>query len=133
MEYKDDYQWIIEKLISSIYRLRLDKEKILIWEIKSKLEELLKKYKDSEAFDTFAYIHSSVDKISNQSAYKDYIINSILNIIEILKHDRTLRVEDTFLKLKFTEIDVKYPAFEDLSLVYIPFMIYYFNNINKND
>jgi hypothetical protein len=44
---------------------------------------------------------SSVDKISGQPAYRDYILNNILNIIEIIKHDRSLRIKDIFYRLKF--------------------------------
>jgi hypothetical protein len=56
-----------------------------------------------------------------------------LNIIEIVKQDRSLRLEDIFYRLKFWEIDVKYPVFEDLVLIWIPFMIFYFDNLEKND
>jgi hypothetical protein len=44
---------------------------------------------------------SSVDKISGEPAYRDYIINNILNILEIIKQDRSLRLEDIFYRLKF--------------------------------
>jgi hypothetical protein len=56
-----------------------------------------------------------------------------LNIIEIIKHDRSLRIKDIFYRLKFWEIDVKYPVFEDLVLIWIPFMIFYFDNLKEDE
>lgn len=125
--YNDNYQGIIQKLKIGI---SLNKATDSQWEIISKINELSQKYTNSKSFDTFGYMNSSIEKISNQPAYRDFILNNILNIIEILKHDKTLRIEDIFLKLKFCEIDIKYPAFEDLTLIYIPFTIYYLNNLN---
>ena len=131
--YNDDYQWIISKTLCSLKKLSINSPDNKV-EIKNKLLELTEKYIDLEnSFNTFAYLHSSVEKISNQPAYHDFVMNSILNIIEILKHDRTLRIEDILWKLKFTEIDIKYPAFEDLVLIYIPFLVYYFDNNKNND
>jgi len=126
------YSVIINKLLIWIDRIKLlneESKKITLTNIKS----LGEKYSSAESFETFAYIFSSVDKISGQPAYRDYIINNILNILEILKHDRSLRLKDIFYRLKFWEIDVKYPIFEDFVLIWIPFMIFYFDNEKENE
>lgn len=96
---------------------------------------LVSKYRDPSIppFTKFSYIFWSVDKISKQPAYRDYIINNILNIIELLKHDRTIRLEDIFSRLRFGEVDIKYPVFEDLVMLWIPFFIFYFDKPSSHD
>lgn len=128
--WRDEYKLSVEQLSIWIKSMRVmdSKSKKIIL---ANIESLKNKYTANDSFDTFSYMFSSVDKISGEPAYRDYIMNNILNIIELLKHDRSLRLEDIFPRLKFVEIDFKYPAFEDLILIWIPFMIYYFDDLKK--
>ena len=121
------YKDIISKLIKWI------SQKNNKW-IYEKIDILKDKYLSDEShFTKYSYIFSSVDKISWEEAYRDYIFNNILNIIELLKHDRTINLQDIFHKLKFWKKDFNYPVFEDLLLIWIPFLIYYFDKFEKND
>lgn len=128
----NDKDWyckkVCEEIINSMKKIWSNYDLIA-----SKDEELLKKYTDDKVprFNVYAYMHASVERISGEEAYRDYVLNNILNILEILKHDKVIRLEDIVLKLKFNDYDIKYPVFEDLILIYIPFMIYYFDKLEK--
>lgn len=128
----NDKDWyckkVCEEIINSMKKIWSNYDLIA-----SKDEDLLKKYTDNKVprFNVYAYMHASVERISWEFAYRDYVLNNILNILEIIKHDKMIRLEDIILKLKFNEYDIKYPVFEDLILIYIPFMIYYFDNLEK--
>ncbi len=122
-----DYNDILSELIKWISE---DDNKLIY----DKINILKDKYLSNESnFTKYSYVFSSVDKISWEEAYRDYIFNNILNVIELLKHDRTINIQDIFHKLKFWKKDFNYPVFEDLLLIWIPFLIYYFDKFENND
>ena len=82
----------------------------------------------------FEYIIESIEKMQNEPAYKDFILNTLLNIFENIRHLRSTDIAVLFKNIKLSYDDINYPAFEDLIFIWLPFMIYYFTTYHiQND
>lgn len=90
-----------------------------------------KRINDEEEF--FWYYFSSILKISNNYAYRDYILNYLLNIFENINNFKKINLIQIFKNLKIDENDLDYPVFIDLIILWTPLMLIYFNNIEINE
>jgi len=94
------------------------------------LDDFLKKV------NKFAYIKwfvASIEKISSEPAFRDYILNSLLNLYEVFKEGKLLKVQETFDKIWLRKDDFeKNLVYDDLIRYYLPFMIYILTKEDEN-
>jgi hypothetical protein len=81
----------------------------------------------------FGLFVASIEKVSNEYAYRDYILNYLLNIFENINFLRKTTLDDVLKNIKINKDDLEYPAFKDLMIFWLPVMIIYFNNQLVND
>lgn len=82
------------------------------------------------------YYAYSVNKISNNKAYRDFVLNYLLNIYESINSFKIINFQEILKNIKINEKDLEYPIFIDLIIFWLPLMLIYFNNIeiwSKNE
>ncbi|MDD3794205.1 MAG: DUF815 domain-containing protein [Candidatus Gracilibacteria bacterium] len=85
--------------------------------------------KDLTEIEFIGYYAYSINKISNNQAYRDFILNYLLNIYESINNFKIINFQEIFKNIKINENDLDYPAFIDLIILWLPLMLIYFNKI----
>ena len=87
-------------------------------------------------FKNIWFFITSIEKVSEEKAFRDYILNNLLNFYEALVFYKKIDFNILLEKIKIDKEDLNYPAFEDLILYWLPFMLFYLwekDFINKNE
>lgn len=113
----------IKNLINDIY----SNNKIL--DINDQINFYIDNEKGIDEIDFFWYYNYSINRISSNYAYRDYILNYLLNIFESIYHYKKINFQEILKSIKINENDLKYPVFTDLIVFWLPLMLIYFNNI----
>lgn len=77
----------------------------------------------------FWYFIISIKKISKEPAYKDFILNTLLNVYENIINFKEISIDNIFNNIKINQDNLEYPVFKDLIIFWLPLMLVYFNNI----
>jgi len=81
----------------------------------------------------FGLYVASIEKINNEYAYRDYILNYLLSIFENIRFLRKATLWEILKNIKINDQDLEYPAFLDLILYWLPLMLIYFSNIDTDE
>jgi len=110
--------------------------------IKITLDDLVKSLDKSwnnnseTLFKNIWFFISSIVKISEEKAFRDYVLNNLLNFYEALRFYKKIDFKILFEKIKINSKDLDYPAFEDFILYWLPFILFYFREkwlMNKSE
>ena len=120
------YKYFVDKqIISEMY------DKLKSWDYKNFVEKLwLEKFlNETDKLNYIKWFVASIDKISYELAYRDYILNSLLNLYETFKEWKINDLKESFKKIGIKEEDLVY---DDLIKYYLPLMFYVLNKENEN-
>lgn len=71
----------------------------------------------------FWYFIISIKKISKEPAYKDFILNTLLNVYENIINFKEISIDDIFNNIKINQDNLEYPVFKDLIIFWLPLML----------
>lgn len=83
--------------------------------------------------DFFGLYVASIHRVNSEYAYRDYILNTLLNMFENIKFHRKISLNELFKVVRINKDDLQYPAFTDLLVFWLPLMLFYFASNKFND
>ena len=120
-----NYLKLVKDLIIS---KNIDKNDLLVINF---LEKFIQDFENDKNFkkEYFWYVIWSINKLNEEPAYKDFILNYLLNIFENIKFIRKTNFKEIFENIQLNSEDYKNLPFTELILYCLPlFLFYSYNN-----
>lgn len=121
--YLDYLKWVNSLILSK----NGDKKDLLVLNF---LEKFIQDFESDENFkkEYFWYVIWSINKLSEEAAYRDFVLNYLLNIFENIKFIRKTNFKEVFESIQLNPEDYKNLAFTELILYWLPLFLFYFYN-----